>query len=389
MYAFRLYAMCSPSDVVACAVAILALDCPESPNTPCLGCSPDTVMPRRKGETADERSYRKLQEYQNAKIESKKAEVMRVLANPDVLVSTYEYFQTSGVFTRYPPGKAKLAIKDGEECDDDEQPKGSAKEGKTKINVDVISSSLAYRQLCHGLFDKNVRKWGCVPVASLQALLHHIEPSTFNPLVLRSLCPRGAWKRNQALLCTYIEFVANIDPQTTVGEGMRTTRAMGEVLTERYHSLQRRGRDLVIPTDWSTQGIYSVAKVGGKPKLVHRFNMSAVTVDEFFPPSAVFEISNNYSEFGAKLTETTCGRFSEPIPALFARYAAPQTPHREPKAVKNKPEEDKRVSPKRKAESVPKTQVNLTPLGAAIAKRKQGRDQSAFRPAPPPKKAKV
>eukprot|EP00971_Amphidinium_carterae_P090429 1790666-Amphidinium_carterae.1 len=239
-------------------------------------------------------------------------------------------------------------------------------------------------------FDKNVRKWGCVPVSSLQALLHHIEPSTFNPLVLRSLCPRGAWKRNQALLCTYIEFAANIDPQTTVGEGMRTTRAMGELLTERYHSLQRRGRDLVIPTDWSTQGIYSVVKVGGKPKVSHRFNKATVTVDEFFPPSATFEISNNYSEFGAKLTETTCGRFSEPIPALFARFSAPQTPHREPKAVKNKSDDMKRVSPKRKAESVPKTQVNLTPLGAAIAKRSvQGKQQSGFRPAPPPKKAKV
>eukprot|EP00971_Amphidinium_carterae_P350557 6491617-Amphidinium_carterae.2 len=162
-------------------------------------------------------------------------------------------------------------------------------------------------------YDKNVRKWGCLPVSALQALLHHVEPSTFNALVLRSLCPRGAWKRNQALLCTYVELVANIDPQSTVGEGMRTTRAMGELLTERYHSLHRRGRDLVIPTDWSTQGVYSVKKMGGKPCITHRFNKASVTVDEYFPPAATFELSNNYSEFGAKLTETTMGRFSDSV----------------------------------------------------------------------------
>eukprot|EP00971_Amphidinium_carterae_P090430 1790666-Amphidinium_carterae.2 len=94
-------------------------------------------MPRRKGETADERSFRKLQEYQNAKIESKKAEVMRVLAHHDVLVATFEYFQTSGVFARYPPEKTKLALKDGEVSDDEAPAKGSTKEGKTKTVQDL------------------------------------------------------------------------------------------------------------------------------------------------------------------------------------------------------------------------------------------------------------
>eukprot|EP00971_Amphidinium_carterae_P032813 645989-Amphidinium_carterae.1 len=354
-------------------------------------------MPRKKGETAEERSFRKLQEYQNAKIESKKAEVMRVLLFPDVLVATYEYFQTSGVFARHPPEKSKLAIKDGEADEAEETPKCAKKE------VAFLATTLGWGQpqnvhpkefaLDDLQYDKNVRKWGCLPVSALQALLHHVEPATFNPLVLRSLCPRGAWKRNQALLCTYVEFVSNIDPQSMVGEGMRTTRAMGELLTERYHSLGRRGRDLVIPTDWATQGIYSVKKVGGKPCITHRFNKASVTVDEYFAPAASFELSNNYSEFGAKLTETTMGRFSEPVPALFAKYAGPRTPPRETKAIKQKQavvEEGKRISPKRKAESVPKTQVSLTPLGAAIAKRTaQGNKQSTFRPAPPAKKAKV
>eukprot|EP00971_Amphidinium_carterae_P052442 1032421-Amphidinium_carterae.2 len=380
-------------------------------------------MPRRKGETAEDRSYRKLQEYQNAKIESKKAEVMRVLLHPEVLVATYEYFQTSGVFARHPPEKAKLAIKDGEACEVPGSPKGAKKEGKMKAAEErcqlactsaptvrllvfskancsrgcIVLSLMRVRRLTEFAlddlqFDKNVRRWGCLPVGALQALLHHVEPSTFNPLVLRSLCPRGAWKRNQALLCTYVEFVANIDPQSAVGEGMRTTRLMGELLTERYHSLHRRGRDLVIPTDWASQGIYSMKKVDGKPHISHRFNKTSVVVDEYFPPAATFELSNNYSEFGAKLTETTLGRFSELVPALFAKYASPRTPPREPKAIKQKQvvaEEGKR-SPKRKAESGPKPQVSLTPLGAAIAKRSaQGKQQSSFRPTPPPKKAKV
>eukprot|EP00971_Amphidinium_carterae_P350558 6491617-Amphidinium_carterae.3 len=93
-------------------------------------------MPRRKGETAEERSFRKLQEYQNAKIESKKAEVMRVLLFPDVLVATYEYFQTSGVFARHPPEKTKLAIKDGEPGEVAQSPKGAKKEGKSKAAED-------------------------------------------------------------------------------------------------------------------------------------------------------------------------------------------------------------------------------------------------------------
>eukprot|EP00971_Amphidinium_carterae_P328940 6461095-Amphidinium_carterae.2 len=365
-------------------------------------------MPRKKGETADERSFRKLQEYQNAKVESKKAEVMRVLAFPEVLIATFEFFQTSGVFARHPAEKRSLAIKDGE-MDEGESAETSKKERKTKPAQDSRSKYTKSRYsrtsfsfcdvqefaLDDLQYDKNVRKWGCVPVSALQALLHHIEPSTFNPLVLRSMCPRGAWKRNQELLCTYIEFVANIDPQSAVhmGEGMRTTRAMGELLTERYHALHRRGRDLVIPTDWSTQGIYSVSKVAGKPKITHRFNQTTVTVEEYFPPAAVFEISNNFSEFGAKLTETVNGRFSEPIPALFARYAVPQTPPRGGKLLKDKviaDAERKRLSPKRKAESVPKSQVNLTPLGAAIAKKAtQGKQQAGYRPAPPAKKVKV
>ena len=160
-------------------------------------------------------------------------------------------------------------------------------------------------------------QWGLLPVSTLELLLRACLPQIFTVVVVKAMCVRGARKKNQAMLASYLEHVTNLLPNGNVPKNMSLRELMAVVI-----SLQKdvggRGSDLVLPADWLAQGVYKAFVTSeGFLMVAHRFLQKSVRVTGKCRQEQRFYIEHNHSEIRATLHEHD-GLFQQPLYQLFS-----------------------------------------------------------------------
>lgn len=162
---------------------------------------------------------------------------------------------------------------------------------------------------------RNYSTWGGVPVIYVCWLLSRIEPVTFSIANMKgSTSKRNGKLPSQESVLQWFEVTTGMDADQSVGE----TRVLGDLvklLSEASCKLGRRSRDLSLPVDWATQGIYCVtADKNGNAVLVNRWTSQSaefegirVDADGSIPHS----IDMNWSEHRAVVNFVGKNRMSK------------------------------------------------------------------------------
>jgi hypothetical protein len=149
---------------------------------------------------------------------------------------------------------------------------------------------------------RNFRTWSAAPATHLQALVCAIEPSTFSMANLKCLMKKGQRQVPKPPLLELLERCCDLDPDAEIGPDR-----MMDVVIAKFMSINdtlgRRGRDLMLPADWATDGFYLVTMTGGEVWLVDRETMVKIKVFTYTADQqpSVWSIDLNFSKHRARL----------------------------------------------------------------------------------------
>lgn len=212
-------------------------------------------MAPRKGETADQKAQRYNQQ---AALFLQKARYERVLKalkqRPDVLPDVERQLKDLKVLDE--PGETLQSpmIKRKQEDTEMTPMKGQEDEqcgdcGKADLNDDGKGEQdMAVGVQCTPAihWDRNVTRCEQLPVAILKKALGAAEKSTFSVANIKSIVKKGAREPSQPFLVQCLEFVSNLDPNSTIEFKYRQAEAFTTWVEELNIAIGRRARDLVL-----------------------------------------------------------------------------------------------------------------------------------------------
>ena len=109
-------------------------------------------------------------------------------------------------------------------------------------------------------------------VGLLKQLLSAMEEISMSPLALRGLVERGKREASKEQLVRLIEFCTNVDGDTPIDGMMRHVPTLIKEF-KALNDVTRRARDMKMPPDWISQGLYQLEQSGCDHELFvrHRF----------------------------------------------------------------------------------------------------------------------
>lgn len=136
-----------------------------------------------------------------------------------------------------------------------------------------------------------------------------MEPISLSLPNLKSIIVRGQREQSKNNLLDILEFTTNLERGFCVRGKLRQRECEHDAFTEYVKSLNvqsgRRAKDLLLPPDWQTQGIYSWKVVDEQLVVKHRFreleHIVSATNLKGWSPEVDLHIEYNYSELQAKL----------------------------------------------------------------------------------------
>jgi len=154
---------------------------------------------------------------------------------------------------------------------------------------------------------------GMIHLDRLMVIASRMQPVAFSKHTLKLLKPSPQRGIPKARLLELIEFDTGAGPDSYIGTDGRLKSQ--EVLTNRLIELSvannLRGRDLSLPPDFHSHGVYKVEVDGGKIYIVHKFAKAGTNRKELPASQArlvddhrALRLDRNYSEMGAVLVET-------------------------------------------------------------------------------------
>lgn len=179
--------------------------------------------------------------------------------------------------------------------------------------------------------EKNCTSYLVVPVKWLKFWLSHMEPVAFSVNNLKSLVRRGSREVTRDELLKLLEFVVGVESAQAISPDERQPGVLLHRLLDTNISMGRKGRDLVIPPDWSTDGEYLLHHDGETTYLVHRFSESKIDLADFIEDETLLssdgmmQIDNNWSELRATLKRAD-GLFLFRCSALLSGMTKSSTP---------------------------------------------------------------
>lgn len=297
-------------------------------------------MAPREGEFHQEKSLRFLKQSALLQQKAKFAQVVAAMkTDPNYVFSCHDHLSMLGAFggsgasgdtTANPKGKGKLALQDGlvpmasldanaghvssGSCgaSDPLQPpqKGAAEE------IDECGEQVDEPNTPGG-WDKNTCKWEQMPVEKMELALRAAEPAVFTVANMKVLIRRGARSANQLTLVKYLEFMTGSSPSGSIPEAVKDGQ-LESVVKQLNEQAGRRAKELVLPADWATSGIYAVRLEGTQLIASHRFLDKEVVVAGKYNSAQSFFVDANWSETKAEIHEKG-GFFQQPLYILFFR----------------------------------------------------------------------
>lgn len=179
--------------------------------------------------------------------------------------------------------------------------------------------------------EKNCTSYLVAPVKWLKFWLSHMEPVSFSMNNLKSLVRRGSREVTRDELLKLLEFAVGIESAQAISPDERQPGVLLQRLLDTNASMGRKGRDLVIPPDWATDGEYLLQHDGDTTYLVHRFSQSRVDLADFIEDETLLtsngtmQIDNNWSELRATLKRAD-GLFLFRCSALLSGLTKSSTP---------------------------------------------------------------
>lgn len=169
----------------------------------------------------------------------------------------------------------------------------------------------------------------------LSHLLNRLEPVVFNPFSFRAFMKRGMKRIPKAPLLETLEFVTDCSPDTPLNS-FENIGALIDWLASRNHDLGRRAREMGLPIEWSTDGIYAAKVRDSTVFLVDKFmnmqcEVQCADIQNPIPvESSAFTITNNFSsnratltKVGARMPPMLCKSLFHMQVPIFCRCEAP------------------------------------------------------------------
>uniref|UniRef100_A0A7S3SGZ0 Uncharacterized protein n=1 Tax=Strombidinopsis acuminata TaxID=141414 RepID=A0A7S3SGZ0_9SPIT len=104
---------------------------------------------------------------------------------------------------------------------------------------------------------KNASHFPTMPPKHMKRILAGIEPVTFSSHNMNALISRGAREVTRSELLKLVEFCTNISPTSNVAPEHRYFNVLEDEMRKLSAMHGRRARDLTLPVDWETQGVYA------------------------------------------------------------------------------------------------------------------------------------
>lgn len=248
------------------------------------------AMPPVKGECAQERAAR-LQ--QRAVQLQQRATYQRVVAilksKPSYITIVEQTLRANGAFSDAPAPKAKakaaakwatiatrparvaparngpLAITDGAEAEvgaaPDEDGTELADEPSHTADPDTPSEPPPAGDQEYPASERLPRGASCFAnfsISLLKRMLAAAKPVAFSEFILKALAKRGSRDIARVELNRLLEFVTNMEDTTLISISCRYEGPLLSWTKATSIALGRRGRDIQLPVDWSSNGVYEV-----------------------------------------------------------------------------------------------------------------------------------
>ena len=105
--------------------------------------------------------------------------------------------------------------------------------------------------------------WSSMPPKHLSALLGALEPVSLGQGNQKNMLTKGARVVSKKFLLEILELSCNIDPQAPVSQAeVKNLSEIFSMLEKQNERYGRRARDLVLPPNWDTQGVYRIQTFG-------------------------------------------------------------------------------------------------------------------------------
>ena len=140
----------------------------------------------------------------------------------------------------------------------------------------------------------------------LRSYLNHLEPSVFNSNNMKNLLVRGQRVVGKKVLCEYLEWSTGLPSSWSPTGTLRLKQVLLEYM-QRYVKRGCRAASMVLPCNWSRNGLYTIVRKNGDIFVQHNFTkeqygLKAKELSTVKDP-ATLRIADNWSETQARLVE--------------------------------------------------------------------------------------
>lgn len=215
-------------------------------------------MPAR-SETADQKAQRLSAQSHKLRVKSDYVKICGILRQREDLIARFKtelislgelvMDQAGAVVPKKQPADSE-DVK-GERGGDENNGDASASSGMAPLVTSPTDQPCASPTL-----HRNFRTWSSVPPKHIMSLLAAAEPVALNTGNMRAVIKRGCKVPPKALLLECLEYIADLDPSSTIPD-----RDLGE-LTHLICSINRRNgrpaRDLTFPLHWPDVGHFEL-----------------------------------------------------------------------------------------------------------------------------------